>query len=78
MQQIIEYARTEGFKTIEGQVLSENTTMLAMCRELGFEIQPDPNDPDACNVRLVINGAKQPHEQCAFRAPNAAAAHELT
>jgi acetyltransferase len=58
MQLIIEYARTEGLKTIEGQVLSENTTMLAMCRELGFEIQPDRNDPDACNVRLVINAAK--------------------
>jgi acetyltransferase len=58
MQLIIEYARTEKLKTIEGQVLSENTTMLVMCRELGFEIQPDPNDPDACNVKFVINGAK--------------------
>ena len=27
---------------IEGQVLSENTTMLAMCRELGFDIALDP------------------------------------
>ena len=37
MQMIIEYSRAEGLKTIEGQVLSENTTMLAMCRELGFD-----------------------------------------
>src|SRR6516162_5389300 len=48
MQMIIDYARVEGLKTIEGQVLSENTTMLAMCRELGFSISPDPSDPDAC------------------------------
>ena len=40
MQMIIEYARTEGLETIEGQVLSENTAMLAMCKELGFEIAP--------------------------------------
>jgi L-amino acid N-acyltransferase YncA len=31
MQMIIEYARAEGLKTVEGQVLSENATMLAMC-----------------------------------------------
>jgi acetyltransferase len=54
MQMIIDYARVEGLKTIEGQVLSENTTMLAMCRELGFSISPDPSDPDACVVKLAI------------------------
>ena len=57
MQMIIDYARVEGLKTIEGQVLSENTTMLAMCRELGFSIAPDPNDPDTCVVKLVISTA---------------------
>jgi acetyltransferase len=54
MQLIIEYARSEGFTAIEGQVLSENATMLAMCRELGFEIRTDPQDPDACIVKLVL------------------------
>jgi hypothetical protein len=54
MQMIIEYARAEGLKTIEGQVLAESTTMLAMCRELGFSISPDPSDPDTCIVKLVI------------------------
>ena len=52
MQLIIEYARAEGLSTIEGQVLSENTTMLAMCRELGFEIATDPSEPDTCVVKL--------------------------
>jgi acetyltransferase len=56
MQVIIEYARSEGLTTIGGQVLSENTTMLAMCRELGFEIRSDPQDPDACIVKLALFG----------------------
>ena len=54
MQMIIEYARAEGLKTIEGQVLAENTAMLAMCRELGFSISSDPSDPDTCIVKLAI------------------------
>jgi acetyltransferase len=54
MQMIIDYARAEGLKTIEGQVLAENVTMLAMCRELGFSNSPDPNDPDTCVVKLFV------------------------
>jgi acetyltransferase len=55
MQMIIERARAEGLKMIEGQVLSENTVMLEMCKELGFDIAPDPRDLDTCVVRLVIS-----------------------
>ena len=54
MQLIIEYARAEGLKVIEGQVLGENTAMLAMCRELGFDIAPDPRDPDTYIVKLAL------------------------
>jgi acetyltransferase len=53
MQMIIEYARAEGIGTIEGQVLRENTSMLAMCRQLGFEIAADPQDLDICLVKLT-------------------------
>jgi acetyltransferase len=52
MQMIIEYARTEGIGTIEGQVLRENTSMLAMCRQLGFQIAADPDDVGICIVKL--------------------------
>jgi acetyltransferase len=55
MQMIIEYARAEGIEVIEGQVLSENTAMLAMCKELGFEIASDPDDPDTCMVKLALD-----------------------
>jgi acetyltransferase len=54
MQMIIEYARSEGLKAIFGDVLTENTVMLAMCRNLGFEVKPDPTEHDICNVRLVL------------------------
>jgi acetyltransferase len=42
MQRMIDYARGIGLKTVHGQVLAENTTMLRMCRQLGFEIADDP------------------------------------
>jgi acetyltransferase len=51
---IIEYASSEGISTIEGQVLRENTSMLGMCRELGFEIAGDPDDAGICIAKLAI------------------------
>jgi acetyltransferase len=54
MQMIIEYAKSEGLKAISGDVLTENTVMLAMCRSLGFEVKPDPVEHDICNVRLAL------------------------
>jgi acetyltransferase len=54
MQLIIDYARSEGIGTIEGQVLRENATMLAMCAELGFEIASDPADADICLATLKL------------------------
>ena len=54
MQTIIEYARSEGLRTIEGQVLNDNATMLRMCTELGFRIAPDPGEPDISVVTLAL------------------------
>jgi acetyltransferase len=54
MQLIIEYARSEGLKTISGDVLQENSIMLEMCRKLGFEIKTDSVDPGICDVRLKL------------------------
>lgn len=50
MQLLIDYARSEGIKRITGQVLNENSTMLRMCREMGFSERADPEDP---HIRLV-------------------------
>ena len=54
MQFIIEYARAEGIRSIHGQVLQENTTMLDMCRELGFQIVSDPQEPSCVVATLPL------------------------
>lgn len=54
MQRIIEYARLIGLKRMHGQVLSENTTMLQMCTELGFHIAEDPNSRSVKVVTLEL------------------------
>jgi acetyltransferase len=54
MQVLIEYARAEGIHAIRGQVLQENTTMVDMCRRLGFHLEPDPDDPSVVIVRLTL------------------------
>ena len=54
MQLIIAYARTKALRCIEGQVLHGNKPMLDMCRELGFEISSDPDEPYICNVKLSL------------------------
>jgi len=51
MQHLIAYARSEGLEELFGSVLAENTTMLKMCSELGFSIQPEPGD---LSVRRVV------------------------
>lgn len=53
---MIEYARWQGLRVVEGQVLRENTTMLAMCRQLGFSVTADPDDATVAIVRLPVEG----------------------
>jgi RimJ/RimL family protein N-acetyltransferase len=55
MQRMIEYARMIGLKTVHGQVLAENTTMLRMCAELGFHITADPHAKDIKVVTLRLD-----------------------
>ncbi|MEE7561023.1 GNAT family N-acetyltransferase, partial [Xanthomonas sp. Kuri4-2] len=55
MRIMIEYARWLGLKAVEGQVLRENRTMLAMCESLGFRVRPDPEDASLMNVVLPVD-----------------------
>lgn len=50
MKHMIAYAKDKGLKTVRGQVLGENATMLQMCGELGFH---STDDPDERGVKLV-------------------------
>ncbi|HTP94153.1 MAG TPA: GNAT family N-acetyltransferase, partial [Xanthobacteraceae bacterium] len=54
MQMIIAYARTRNFRCIEGQVLHDNATMLTMCKELGFQIETNADEPYICDVTLAL------------------------
>ena len=54
MQLIIEYARAEGIRSIHGEVLQENTTMLEMCRQLGFQITTDRQERSCVVVTLPL------------------------
>jgi len=54
MELMISYARSEGLRQIEGQVLRENIMMLQMCAELGFEVADDPADATIKVVSLKL------------------------
>jgi acetyltransferase len=55
MELMIEYARAEGLSCVRGQVLQENTTMLRMCRNLGFAVTTDTQDASIADVVLQLN-----------------------
>ncbi|MHB2167203.1 bifunctional acetate--CoA ligase family protein/GNAT family N-acetyltransferase [Alsobacter sp. R-9] len=57
MKLMIEYARADGLDRVTGQILRENTTMISMCKALGFESRPDPDDQDIRIVELDLSKA---------------------
>jgi acetyltransferase len=57
MDLLITYARKERIAELSGLVLAENTTMLGMAREFGFEIRPVPGDATAREVVLDVSRA---------------------
>ncbi|EWY37261.1 GCN5 family N-acetyltransferase [Skermanella stibiiresistens SB22] len=54
MTQIIDYARSRGLKQVFGEVLRENTTMLAMCSELGFSRRENRDEPGVVEVTIGL------------------------
>jgi acetyltransferase len=54
MSHLIDYARATGIQDLYGSVLSQNTTMLRMCRELGFSSELEPDDPAVRHVTLNL------------------------
>jgi acetyltransferase len=59
MQLLIDYARAEGLKSLFGEVLRENAAMLAMCRDLGFNVDADPRDTSLAIVSLDLAAADE-------------------
>ncbi|HVI58020.1 MAG TPA: acetate--CoA ligase family protein [Luteimonas sp.] len=54
MRMMVEVAHWLGLRAVEGQVLRENSTMLSMCRQMGFEVAPDPDDATLMRVVLPV------------------------
>jgi acetyltransferase len=54
MQYLINYATAEGVREIYGMVLTENTTMIDMARDLGFDLSIALDEPGAVKVQLTI------------------------
>jgi acetyltransferase len=54
MKLMTEYAEDEGLTHVEGQVMAENTNMLAMCEQLGFRVTDDPGEPGIKFVQLDL------------------------
>ncbi|CAO4167484.1 bifunctional acetate--CoA ligase family protein/GNAT family N-acetyltransferase [Methylorubrum aminovorans] len=56
MRMMIDWARAEGIGCVEGSVLAENRAMRAVCRHLGFEERPMPDDPSLVTAILKVGG----------------------
>jgi len=55
MQHLVTYARSEKLQQLHGSVLAGNSTMLQMCRELGFSIECEPGDDSVRRVVLQLD-----------------------
>ena len=58
MRHLIDYAAATGIRELFGHVLAGNTTMLAMCRELGFSVGFEPGDLSVRLVRLAVGDVR--------------------
>ena len=54
MTHLIDYARASGLTQIYGHVLAHNTTMLAMCEQLGFATSVENDDATLIKATLVL------------------------
>jgi len=54
MRRIIDYARQRGIGEIYGDVLRENTSMLKLCKVLGFTTSGVPDEPGQVRVTLKL------------------------
>lgn len=55
MLRIIDTARQQGFRYMTGDFLTENARMLRFVADLGFKLQPHPDDPGLRHGVLTLN-----------------------
>jgi acetyltransferase len=54
MEKLIDVARRSGIRTMYGDILSINVTMLALLRRLGFAFGRNPDDATVTRVKLPL------------------------
>lgn len=54
MQALMEAVRSRGFRTLEGEVLASNQPMLALVRDLRFNVRTSPDDPAVKRVSRAL------------------------
>ena len=54
MARLLDYARGRGIREIHGQVLHENTAMLAFCKNFGFTFAAEEGSPDIVRTSLIL------------------------
>lgn len=54
MLRLLEWARAHGIRRIWGDVLDENTAMIALAQSLGFERHASPDEPGLVRVTLDL------------------------
>jgi acetyltransferase len=54
MEKLVAVARARGIGSLTGLVLRANTNMLAFCRDLGFTITANPDDPLTVHASFAL------------------------
>jgi acetyltransferase len=54
MVALMDAARSKGLKSIEGEVLNNNASMLKLMRRLGFTIEANPEDDSIKSIRKIL------------------------
>ena len=60
MHRMLDLAARLGVAEVHGVVLRENTRMVKMCREMGFSLEAEPNDPTAVVARRSATPGTDP------------------
>ncbi len=64
LTRLIQVARYEGIRRLVGEVLSENEGMRRLCRRLGFQLLPSPEDPGLLRATLDLAAEAAPPTPC--------------
>lgn len=55
MKRMLDYGKQSGLRSIYGDILRVNTPMLALCRELGFSLGPNTDDPTMVCAHISLS-----------------------